>query len=450
MSAALSAAAGGADVCLIDERKALGGSPDALDRRGSDTRVARDSALAIAKSRIDTHLDTVVWGLWDRQIALVAGGRDGGVVEAGRLIVATGAYERPIVFPGWTLPGVVTAEEAESRVRAHAGSPPRILVAGSGPGLVPLAARLHRAGATVALVAEAAPRSSQGRDARRAVGARGDLGTRPDEPAATYLRAHRVPILYSHLIMRAVGDHAVKQAVVARVGLDWRPRAGSERTVDVDLECLAYGLVPSTELTLLAGATHVEDEARGGRVPAHDEWMRTTAAGVLVAGACAGTGNGRLAVVEGQLAGIAAAMDVGRLSRAEAERRAAPVRRRLARLQRLRTAVDRVYAPGPAVHELVTPATMLCPCESVSVGRVAACLEDGLMDPGAIKAATRVGMGLCQARRCGRQLTALIARHLGTPIAEIPVLTPRPPIRPVPLGAIAAERPERPRAPVLV
>jgi thioredoxin reductase len=450
MSAALAAAAGGADVCLIDERKALGGPPHAVGRRGADTHVARDLAAAIAQSQIDTHLATVVWGLWDRQVALVANGRDSGVVEAERLIIATGAYERPVVFPGWTLPGVVTAVEAESQVRAHAGSPPRILVSGSGPGLVPLAARLRRAGATIVLVAQAAPRPLRSRNARLAVGARGDLGTRPDGPAGTYLRAHRVPILYSHLITRAVGDHAVEQAVVARVDSDWHPRGRSDRTVDVDLVCLAYGLVPSTELTLLSGATHLDDELRGGRVPVHDEWMRTTADAVLVAGACAGVGNGPLAVAEGQLAGIAAAMDVGRLSRVEAERRAAPVRRRLARLRQLRAGLDRVYSPGPGIHELATPETILCPCETVTVGRVAACLEEGLGDPSAIKAATRAGMGTCQGRRCARQLTALVARYLSKPIAEIPGFTPRPPVRPVPLGIIAAERPERPRASVLV
>src|SRR5262249_44530345 len=137
------------------------------------------------------------------------------------------------------------------------------------------------------------------------------------------------------------------------------------------------------------------------------------------------------------------------LSRAEAERRAAPVRRRLARVRRVRAALDRVYTPGPGIHELATPETMLCPCETVTVGGVVACLEGGLGDPNTVKAAPGGGMGLCQARRCARQLTALVARHLGKPIAEIPAFTPRPPIRPVPLGAIAAERPERPRVPVL-
>src|SRR5262249_54111706 len=144
--------------------------PDALNRSGADTRVTRALATAIGESRIDTRLGTVVWGLWDRQVALVAAGRDAGVIEAGRLIVASGAYERPVVFPGWTLPGVVTAAEAESQVRADAPAPSRLLVAGSGPGLLALAARLRRAGATVTLVAQAAPRSSPGRNARLAAG----------------------------------------------------------------------------------------------------------------------------------------------------------------------------------------------------------------------------------------------------------------------------------------
>src|SRR5262245_26557343 len=117
MSAALAAAAGGAEVCLIDERKALGGSSSGLDRSGADTRVARALAAAMTASPIDIRLSTVVWGLWDRQVALVADGQDAGVIEAMRLIVTSGGYERPVVFPGWTLPGVVTAVEVESRLR---------------------------------------------------------------------------------------------------------------------------------------------------------------------------------------------------------------------------------------------------------------------------------------------------------------------------------------------
>jgi hypothetical protein len=142
-------------------------------------------------------------------------------------------------------------------------------------------------------------------------------------------------------------------------------------------------------------------------------------------------------------------MDVGRVTRDEAERLAAPVRRRLRRLRRRRQILDEVYRAGPGLYELAEPDTIVCRCEAVSARQVIACLDEGAGDVNSVKAATRSGMGLCQARWCARQLLALVARHLGKPMGELPGFTPRPPVRPVPLGAIAEERPERPRVPVI-
>ena len=446
MSAALAATGLGAQVCLIDEREALGGSPDTPGWGPAGERVNRALVARVEASPIETRLGTIVWGLWDRRLAVVGADGASGSVEADRLIVAAGATERPVIFPGWTLSGVVTAGEALSwtrRLGAAAGR--RVLVAGSGPGLPALAARLHAAGARVVLVTEAAPPPSPRALARLALATGGDLTGLRGGADRAYLRRHRVPFLRSHLIARAVGDEEVAQAVVVGVERDWRPRPGTERTVDVDLVCLAYGLVPSTELTLLRGARHVDDDTRGGRVPVYDAWMRTTAAGLLVAGDCAGIGGGRQALAEGRLAGTASAMDVGRVTRDEAERLAAPVRRHLRRLRRRRRILDEVYRAGPGLYELAEPDTIVCRCEAISARRVIACLEEGAGDVSSVKAATRAGMGLCQARSCARQLLALVARHLGTPMGEVPGFTPRPPVRPVPLGAIAEERPERPR-----
>ena len=177
--------------------------------------------------------------------------------------------------------------------------------------------------------------------------------------------------------------------------------------------------------------------------------VRTTAPGVLVAGDCAGVADRLTAAEQGRLAGLAAAMDLGRVGRARAEALAAPARHRLERLDRLRRPLDGVYGPGPGIYELATPTTVVCPCEDVTVGQVVEGLRRGLGDVNAIKSATRAGMGLCQGRSCARQVLALVTRHLAKPMGELPGFTPRPPVRPVPLGLIADERPELPRAPVI-
>jgi bacterioferritin-associated ferredoxin len=125
------------------------------------------------------------------------------------------------------------------------------------------------------------------------------------------------------------------------------------------------------------------------------------------------------------------------------------VRRRLGQLRRRRERLDAEYAAGPGIYELATPDTTVCACEGVSLGQVEDCVRDGLDDVNAIKAATRAGMGACQGRACFRQIGALVARRLGIPLGELPAFTPRPPVRPIPLGLIAEERSDRPRAVVV-
>jgi NADPH-dependent 2,4-dienoyl-CoA reductase/sulfur reductase-like enzyme len=457
MSAALAAAEVGADVCLIDERPALGGSLSEPTPEGRAVGRAESGraalAAAVARSGIETRLGTVVWGLWGGLVTFVSGvgapRGEAGAVEGGQVIVASGARARPVVFPGWTLPGVVTSGEVRSAMSPHAARRRRVLVAGAGPGLLTLAADLQRAGAAVVLVAEAPwgePRSLAALGLSRPAGLATVAGRLR---ALAELRRRRVPVLRSHLIARASGPTTVAHAAVIPVDSDWRRLTGPERMIEVDLVCVAYGSVPSTELTLLARARHVDDEARGGPVPVHDEWLRTTAPGLFVAGACAGPGGERHAIEEGRLAGLGAAMDVGRVAAAEALRLAAPARRRLRRLRRRCRLLDALFGPRAGIYELATPDTIVCPCEGVSASQVTACLDEGLDHVNAVKAATRAGMGSCQGRACGRQIAALVARRSGTPLGELAAFTPRPPVRPVPLGLIAEERLDRPRAVVV-
>lgn len=473
MSAALAAAEVGADVCLIDERPVLGGSVGKATAEGRVIGRAAPGraalAAAVARSGIEVRLGAVAWGLWGGLVTFVSSGvpdrfepgmarapsppgapvAHAGAVEGDRVIVACGARARPVVFPGWTLPGVVTPDGALVTVSRHAGRRRRVVVAGSGPRLLALVVDLARAGGDVVLVAEAPLRGPRPLVALALSGPGGLAAVVGRWRAVARLRLRRVPVLRSHLIARADGSASVARAVVAPVDSAWRRRPGPERMVEIDVVCLAYGSVPSAELTLLARARHADDEARGGPVPVYDDWMRTTAPGLAVAGACAGSADEQEAIEEGRLAGLGAAMDVGRLGAAEAARLAAPVRRRLRRLRRERRLLDALSAPGPGLYELATPDTLVCPCEGVSARQVADCMRDGLDDVSAVKAATRAGMGSCQGRACGRQIAALVARQRGMALSELSTFTPRPPVRPVPLGLIAEERSERLRAVVL-
>ena len=455
MAAAIAARAAGVDeVTVIDERAKLGGqiykqlgpgwkvvAPEKLGKDYVRGRALIESAEASGAEVLDNN---VVWGIWDDRVALYEEGGRAGVIKAGKIILATGAYDRPVVFPGWTLPGVMTAGGAQSLVKTQKVIPgQRILMAGSGPLILAFSAQLHQYGANVVTVCEAAGFPAASGALRLLRAAPGNLGLLVDGLGyMTYLARKRVPFLYSHIIVRAEGETEVERAVIARVDHDWKPVPGTEQTIAVDTICIGYGFFPSVELSRLCGCEHTYDEDLGGYIPVRDEWMRTTVSGVLAAGDGTGVAGSLVAIEEGTLAGIAAAMDLEKISKVDAERKAAPVRRRLALLERFRTALNRTYAVGPGVYSLATPDTIVCRCEEVTVQEI----FDGIIaessDPNSVKSITRAGMGNCQGRNCQRHIAAMVAGRAGLSVEQVPMFTPRPPVKPVPIGLIAEERPD--------
>jgi thioredoxin reductase len=455
MAAAIAArAAGVEEVTVIDERAALGGQIYKQlatgwkvlqpHRLGKDYARGRRLIDEAERSGAEFLRSSVVWGIWGDRVAVYHEGGDAGVIKAGRIILATGAYDRPVAFPGWTLPGVMTAGGAQSLVKTQKVLPgERIVMAGSGPLILAFSAQLHQYGANVVAVCEAAGFPGLSRMLDLAAAAPGNVRLLADGLRyMTYLARKRVPFRYSHMIVRVEGEQEVERAVIARVDEEWRPVAGTEESIDVDTVCVGYGFFPSIELTRLVGAKHAYDEDLGGDVPVRDAWLRTSQAGVLAAGDGTGVAGSEVALEEGRIAGIAAAMELGKLSEAAAELAAKPARQRLARLERFRSALKRTYPVQPGIYELARPDTVVCRCEEVTAAEILDSIVADSSDPNSVKSVTRAGMGLCQGRNCQRQIAALVARHAGQRIQEVPVFTPRAPVKPVPIELIAEERPE--------
>ena len=230
-------------------------------------------------------------------------------LRAGAIVLATGAYDRPLAFPGWTLPGVMTAGGAQALSKGQGVLPGRrVLLAGAGPFLLPVAAQLEAGGAEVVAVAEATRRRDWLRAGPRMASHPGRL-----VDYARYRTKVR-KVAWGHVIVRAEGDDRVRSATIAAADADWAP-SGRERTFEVDAVCTAYGFLPSVELARALGCELREDGVE------HDDDMRTSVPGVFVAGEASGVGGADLAVVEGELAGYAAAAAAAATS---AERRARP------------------------------------------------------------------------------------------------------------------------------
>jgi D-hydroxyproline dehydrogenase subunit alpha len=448
MAAAARAAAAGLSVTLVDERVTLGGQ--IFKRMGpgfevdDPQNIGRDYAAGAAliaqvnAAAVDLRLRTSVLAIEGMNAIVCADEAQTSIIEARRIILAPGAYDRPVAFPGWTLPGVITAGGAQTLVKTQRVLPGRrIVFAGSGPVALAFPAQLHHAGANIALVCEAGPPPRTADVVAMAIAARGNVSLLRDAVGyrAELLRA-RIPLRYGRIVVAAEGDDRVESVVHAAVDADWRVIPGTEEREACDTLCLGYGFLPSVELLRLAGCALHDDEDRGGAVTRIDEWMRTSVDGVLAAGDGTGVEGSLVALDEGTLAAIGAARDLGALSARQADSEAAQLRRRLRQRRMFRRALQRMHRVGPGIYELSTDETVICRCEVVTRAALDPAIASSV-DPAVVKGLTRAGMGLCQGRNCQRTIAGLIAQQHGRAIGSLDTATPRLPTRPVPIGAVA-------------
>jgi hydrogen cyanide synthase HcnB len=448
MAAAIEAARAGVGTTLLDEAPRLGGQiyrqPPYGFRIRDAKALGRDyergemlrAELVERGERIEMRPGTSVAGIWGREVAWVSG-EASGKITAERMIIATGAYDRPVPFPGWTLPGVMTAGGAQGLVKTmHVLPGRRALVAGTGPLLLVVANQLCKVGIEVAAVLEAGRPSWSPRAFGKVWRETGLL-----RDAWDYWRGLRragIPIRFNHTVFEAHGASEVETVTFGPVDPDtWSPVRERAEKVEVDLLVVGFGFVPNTELTELAGCRHEYVHDVGGWVPARTARMETTVPGVFAAGDGAGVAGALVAVEEGRIAGISAAEQAGLLRSPEADRRRAPSLERLRSLARVRQVLDEISRIRPGLSELATPDTLACRCEEVSMAEVNCALEQGARDLQAVKLLTRLGMGPCQGRNCGPSMALHVANAVGCSPAETGRINPRPPVKPITVGALA-------------
>jgi NADPH-dependent 2,4-dienoyl-CoA reductase/sulfur reductase-like enzyme len=433
-------------VTLIDESNGLGGQyykrfTAAADlSRGTEIDELRESGAEWARRLDDPRLtylpNTLVWGIFpERRLALYVDVRVE-LMQADALLLAGGAVERVAAFPGWTLPGVMTAGGAQTLLaREGILVGRRFLLTGTGPLLLEIALEIAEAGGEIVAVVEGSSLSAPVRQLRKFV-----TQTKRMRQAFDYhreLRRRKIPLLSQHMIVAAHGDDHVSEAVVARIDGDWQPISGSEQRFAVDTVCLHYGFAASTELAHLAGAESAYDQRRGGWYIAHDDGMRTSASGVFVAGQTSGIGGADLAEATGRLAGLSIAHDLDYLPADQYTALTGDARREIDRGRQFAEMLNTTYTAGPGVNEPITSNTLICRCEEVRAAQVDAAIEEGALDLNDVKRLTRCGMGFCQGRICSQVLVPYIAQKTGRSPEDIGQFHPRPPIKPVPLGALA-------------
>ncbi|MGD9146990.1 MAG: FAD-dependent oxidoreductase [Anaerolineae bacterium] len=322
LAAAIEAARAGAQVTLLDENsrpggqlfkqihKFFGSKEHGAGIRG--VQIGEDLLAEASEAGVEIRLDTVVYGLFaDMRLGLVCGDHSEDL-QASNVILATGANERPLAFPGWTLPGVMGAGAIQTLINIHRTLPGRrVLMVGAGNVGLIVSYQILQAGAKVVAIIDALPEI-------------GGYGVH-----ASKVRRAGVPILTETTILEATGKESVERVTIAQVDADWQPLPGTEQTLDVDTIGLAVGLSPLAELAWIAGCKFTHVAELGGWIPVHNKDMQTSLPGLYVAGDAAGIEEASTAMEQGRLAGLAAAQALGHLPPEQAERKKAEVRQRL-------------------------------------------------------------------------------------------------------------------------
>ncbi len=418
---------------LIDEAPRVGGQiyrqpPPALQRPASALygfEAAKAQALfdrfAALRERIDHRPDTLVWHIEGRQLHLLRQGR-AETLGFDALLIATGATDLVLPFPGWTLPGVFTLGASQVALKGQATLVgPRVVFAGTGPLLYLVAYQYTKAGAAVQAVLDTAPPGTRLR-------ALPQLMARPTMLAkgAYYLarlRAAGVALHQGVTLLKAEGEAQVQR-------LHWQAGGRTHETA-CDAIAFGHGLRSETQLADLAGCAFSFNSVDQAWLPSRDDAGRSGVPGVYLAG----DGSGILGADAAELTGARAAQALladrsgAALAATDALR---PHQRFRAGLQTLSPLPERWAADAP--DDLV-----VCRCEEITAGELRACVHDtGARELNRLKALTRIGMGRCQGRMCAPAAARLLSDAAGCALKDVGRLRSQPPVKPVPVAVLGA------------
>jgi thioredoxin reductase/bacterioferritin-associated ferredoxin len=436
--AATVCAGAGLSTVLFDEQPAPGGQ---IYRGITQTPVQRQSVLgndywygvrlvrAFRASSAQYVPGAAVWSLSrEREIGVSIDGA-ARLTQAKRVIIATGALERPFPIPGWTLPGVMTAGAAQILLKSGGLVPQgRTVLAGCGPLLWLLAWQYLNAGVTIDAILDTTPREN-----RRAAWPH----------AASFLLSpyfrkglrlmlsvrRRGKVIAGVTDLRAEGDGKLQQVI-------YRTGDGAETRLPADTLLLHQGVVPNVNLAMSVGIEHRWDDEQLCWVPVVDGYGGTAVEGIAIAGDGAGIAGAWAAEERGKLAAQAAVRALKADVRGELSRDEANVRLALARVERGRLFLDRLYRPADRFRQPEGD-TLVCRCEEITAKQIVDTVALGCTGPNQMKSFLRCGMGPCQGRLCGLTVTELIAKARGVPPAEVGHYRLRPPVKPITLAELA-------------
>jgi D-hydroxyproline dehydrogenase subunit alpha len=449
IEAAITASTAGVEVILVDSSPRPGGqyfhqipeSFQATDASRHEIR-AQQYIRRLSSSNVRVFNNTLVWGIFEGAVpgtwCLTLHGPEAPArLNTRAVILATGAYDRSIAFPGWDLPGVITAGAASRMIKnQHLLPGKRVLVSGTGPLQVQAAALLSRGGAEVVSVCESSVDLFwRGLAHLGAVWGQGGRLKEGFDYMKTLRGAH-VPYRLGWSITAARGEDRVREVTFAKLDKNSKPIPQSQIVQPVDAVVVGYGLTPGTELCRQLNCDFEFVAQRGGYVPARDNELQTSCAGIYAVGDCAGLGGAEMSMIEGRIAGSAVAARLAHLTEAAAGALIQREKRDLRREQRFERMLGDLFSPAAGLYGQADPETVICRCEQVTLGQIRDAISFGAQTVSDVKNIVRTGMGNCQGRTCGSIVAQIMAAETGKPLAALRYFSIRPPIHPLPLSVI--------------
>ncbi len=368
-------------------------------------------------------------------------------LDARCVLIASGCYDMPALFPGWNLPGVMATGGIQAFIKSQQLVPgERFVFAGSHPLQLIVADQVARAGGTVEAVLFCQPLRKFLTPLRHPLVLLRHAGQLAFFLAVlSRLVMKGIPVRFSQTVLAAQGGDSLQALTVGGIDASGRLTGDDQQTLRCDRLGVCFSFLASSELARQAGASCNWSADSGGWLIEHDQWQQTNCTGLYVAGEITGVAGASVALEEGRLAGLGVALAQGRINLSEAESLARLMRRRLASLNRFARLLRDLSYPGRAIFEqLGTEDSTLCKCEEITVGEFRDCLRD-YPHPGSANAAkllSRAGMGMCQGRFCGYHISCIMADVLGKDEKDIGPLTARFPAKPILIESLLSPVPK--------
>lgn len=445
LSAAVTAAELGMNVTVIGEDLLIGGQifrqvlpplePQTRHITAQNENLFKKLNNALAEAQnVDFLNKTLVWGIFDDKI-ISTDNKNHPLIKAKKLLIAEGAYETPVAFPGWTLPGVMSLGGAQILLKSQGVIPQgKTLIAGTGPLLLYTASQLVKNGAHVIGVLEASSFTQWMKWSLRLRRAP-DLLWKGIQYLAV-LKKHRIPVHYNHMIVSAEGGDSLEKITFAKTNNNWEPQTGTGKTLDIDTLCLNFGFTPSTTFSHMAGCEHECDSLLRGWVPKVNSKFETSKKGIFAAGDCTGIGGVKTAVLEGKIAATEAAAQLGVISKHKAHQSLSRLQKAVSRLHWYQGFLKEIYAFRFGLNQLLTSETIICRCEEIEFKSILKTMENGEINLDQIKRQTRVSMGRCQGRFCFPTLLGILLNKFSPAELQKEDFSARPPAKPLPLKEI--------------